>query len=205
MIIVSFVAAQMYEYSYTENPPKLCGRNPGVYLCLLIFSLVLALLLNTSRSFTLLRIICLVSTVSLKEDNIEATCLAKLLARWCWMWLAPLLFLVHLLILLESCYVPIAIAVAVDSAVNSEVAYAVTAIDFSWTPAVTRVSAVAAVPAAIPCFWYSCCYWCPCSCELFSVAVFSYVAGVDAQLWCKVLGTRNSAYMYFLMFSLVFQ
>ncbi len=35
----------------------MCGRNPGVILCLLIFSLLLALLLNTSRSLLLLRII----------------------------------------------------------------------------------------------------------------------------------------------------
>ncbi len=27
---VSIVAAQMYEFSYTEKSPKLCGRNPGV-------------------------------------------------------------------------------------------------------------------------------------------------------------------------------
>ncbi len=36
--------------------------------CILIASLVLALLLNTSRSYTLLRIICLVSTVHIFAD-----------------------------------------------------------------------------------------------------------------------------------------
>jgi len=53
----------MYEYSDTENPPNCVGRNPELIYYLLIVSLLLALLLNTSRSFTLLRIICLVSTV----------------------------------------------------------------------------------------------------------------------------------------------
>jgi hypothetical protein len=53
----------MYEYSYTENPPNCVGGIRELFYCLLIVSLLLALLLNTSRSFTLLRIICLVSTV----------------------------------------------------------------------------------------------------------------------------------------------
>jgi hypothetical protein len=57
------VAAQMYEYSYTENPPNCVGGIRELFYCLLIVSLLLALLLNTSRSFTLLRIICLVSTM----------------------------------------------------------------------------------------------------------------------------------------------
>ncbi len=61
------VAAQMYVYSYTENPPNCVGGIRELILCLLIVSLVLALLLNTSRSCTLLRIICLVSTVPLNE------------------------------------------------------------------------------------------------------------------------------------------
>jgi hypothetical protein len=57
------VAAQMYEFSYTENPPNCVGGIRELYYCLVIASLLLALLFNTSRSFTLLRIICLVSTV----------------------------------------------------------------------------------------------------------------------------------------------
>jgi hypothetical protein len=60
---IATVAAQMYEYSDTENPPNCVGGIREFYLCLLIVSLVLALLLNTSRSYTLLRIICLVSTL----------------------------------------------------------------------------------------------------------------------------------------------
>ncbi len=59
----SIVAAQMYEYSVTENPPNCVGGIRELIYYILIVSLVLALLLNTSRSFTLLRIICLVSTV----------------------------------------------------------------------------------------------------------------------------------------------
>jgi hypothetical protein len=51
------VAAQMYEYSYTENPPNCVGGIREFILHLLIVSPVLTLLLNTSRSFTLLRII----------------------------------------------------------------------------------------------------------------------------------------------------
>jgi hypothetical protein len=53
----------MYEFSYTENPPNCVAGIRELLNCLLIASLVLALLLNTSRSYTLLRIICLVSTV----------------------------------------------------------------------------------------------------------------------------------------------
>ncbi len=59
----STVAAQMYEYSYTENPPNCVGGIREFILYLLIVSSVLTLLLNTSRSLLLLRIICLVSTV----------------------------------------------------------------------------------------------------------------------------------------------
>jgi hypothetical protein len=54
----------MYKYSYTENPPNCVGGIREFILCLLIASLVLALLLNTSCSCSLLRIICLVSTIS---------------------------------------------------------------------------------------------------------------------------------------------
>jgi hypothetical protein len=53
----------MYEYSYTENPPNCVGGIREFILCLLIVSLVLALLLNTPHSCSLLLIICLVSTV----------------------------------------------------------------------------------------------------------------------------------------------
>jgi hypothetical protein len=53
----------MYEFSYTENPPNCVGGIRELLNCLLTASLVLALLLNTSRSYTLFRIICLVSTV----------------------------------------------------------------------------------------------------------------------------------------------
>ena len=53
----------MYGYSYTENTPNCVGGIREFIYYLLIVSLLLALLLNTSRSFTLLRIICLVSTV----------------------------------------------------------------------------------------------------------------------------------------------
>ncbi len=60
---IGIVAAQMYEFSYTENPPNCVGGIRELLNCLLIASLVLALLLNTSRSYTLLHIICLVSTV----------------------------------------------------------------------------------------------------------------------------------------------
>ncbi len=55
------VAPQMYEHSDTENPPNCVGGIRELIYYLLIVSLLLAL--NTSRSFTLLRIICLVSTV----------------------------------------------------------------------------------------------------------------------------------------------
>jgi hypothetical protein len=61
---VSFVAAQMYEFSYTENPPNCVGGIRELFYCLVIASLLLALLLNTSRSLLLLRINCLVSTLS---------------------------------------------------------------------------------------------------------------------------------------------
>ena len=57
------VAAQMYEFSYTENPPNCVGGIRELFYCLVIASLLLALLLNTSRSLLLLRINCLVSTV----------------------------------------------------------------------------------------------------------------------------------------------
>ncbi len=57
------VAAQMYEYSYMENPPNCVGGIREFILYLLIVSSVLTLLLNTSRSLLLLRIICLVSTI----------------------------------------------------------------------------------------------------------------------------------------------
>jgi hypothetical protein len=54
----------MYELvMYTENPPNCVGGIRKLFHCILIASLLLALLLNTSHSFTLLRIICLVSTV----------------------------------------------------------------------------------------------------------------------------------------------
>jgi hypothetical protein len=49
--------------SYTENPPNCVGGIREFYYCRFIASLVLALLPNTSRSYTLLRIICLVSTI----------------------------------------------------------------------------------------------------------------------------------------------
>ncbi len=57
------VAAQMYEFSYTENPPNCVGGIRELFYCLVIASLLLALLLNTSRSLLLSRINCLVSTV----------------------------------------------------------------------------------------------------------------------------------------------
>ena len=57
------VAAQMYEFSYTENPPNCVGGIRELFICLVIASLLLALLLNTSRSLLLLHINCLVSTV----------------------------------------------------------------------------------------------------------------------------------------------
>ena len=60
---IDTVAAQMYEYSYTENPPNCVGGIRELFYCLVIASLLLALLLNTSRSLLLLRINCLVSTV----------------------------------------------------------------------------------------------------------------------------------------------
>jgi hypothetical protein len=53
----------MYEFSYTENPPNCVGGIRELFYCILIASLLLALLLNTSRSLLLLRINCLVSTV----------------------------------------------------------------------------------------------------------------------------------------------
>ncbi len=56
------VAAQMYEFSYTENPPNCVGRIRELFICLVIASLLLALLLNISRSLLLLCINCLVST-----------------------------------------------------------------------------------------------------------------------------------------------
>ncbi len=45
------VAAQMYEYSNTENPPNCVGGIREFILYLLIVSSVLTLLLNTSRSY----------------------------------------------------------------------------------------------------------------------------------------------------------
>jgi hypothetical protein len=45
------VAAQMHEYSYTENPPNCAGGIREFILYLLIVSPVLTLLLNTSRSY----------------------------------------------------------------------------------------------------------------------------------------------------------
>ncbi len=63
MVNNSTVAAQMYEFSYTENPPNCVGGIRELFYCLVIASLLLALLLNTSRSLLLLRINCLVSTV----------------------------------------------------------------------------------------------------------------------------------------------
>ena len=53
----------MYEYSDTENPPNCVGGIRELIYYLVIVSLLLALLLNTSRSLLLLRIICLVATV----------------------------------------------------------------------------------------------------------------------------------------------
>jgi hypothetical protein len=49
--------------SYAEIPLNCVGGIRELFYCRLIASLLLALLLNTSRSYTLLRIICLVSTV----------------------------------------------------------------------------------------------------------------------------------------------
>jgi hypothetical protein len=63
LLMCHTVAAQMYEFSYTENPPNCVGGIREVFYCLVIASLLLALLLNTSRSSLLLRINCLVSTV----------------------------------------------------------------------------------------------------------------------------------------------
>jgi hypothetical protein len=53
----------MYEFSYTENPPNCVGGIRELFYCRLIASLLLALLLNTSRSLLLLSINCLVSTM----------------------------------------------------------------------------------------------------------------------------------------------
>jgi hypothetical protein len=53
----------MYEFSYTENPPNCVGGIRELFYCLVIASLLLALLLNTSRRYLLLRINCLVSTI----------------------------------------------------------------------------------------------------------------------------------------------
>ncbi len=50
----SIVVAQMYEFSYTENPPNCVGGIRELFYCLVIVSLLLALLLNTSRSLLLL-------------------------------------------------------------------------------------------------------------------------------------------------------
>jgi hypothetical protein len=53
----------MYEL-VTRKIPQIVWAESGSYIiCRFIASLLLALLLNTSRSYTLLRIICLVSTV----------------------------------------------------------------------------------------------------------------------------------------------
>ncbi len=49
--------------SYTENSPNCVGGIRELFYYRFIDSLLLALLLNTSRSYRLLHIICLVSTV----------------------------------------------------------------------------------------------------------------------------------------------
>jgi hypothetical protein len=57
------VAAQMYELVTRKIPQIVWAESGSYYYCRLIASLLFALLLNTSLSFTLLRINCLVSTV----------------------------------------------------------------------------------------------------------------------------------------------
>jgi hypothetical protein len=57
------VAEQMHEYSYVKIPQIVWEEICVLFRVSILASLVLALLLNISAQFTLLRIICLVSTV----------------------------------------------------------------------------------------------------------------------------------------------